>query len=418
MADDPERPRGRDWTERVARIAGALGFNETRVRWKLQIWRGKWTRTRRRTDQTRRHITYAHKVCPRCGQLNDQDERACTSCGQALAGRRMEVLHRLGLSVPRVVSVSGLLGLALVLVYARLIAAEWPHAGILSVSAKTLVLHGGHWTPAVQQGQYWRWLTCVFLHAGLWHIGFNLFALSQIGPAVEEVFGRGRMLLLFIVTGLCGSVGSYLWGMDGVGIGASGAVMGLCGVAAGWGHRDGTGVGRAIRGMMLKWAVYTVLFGFFIGADNAAHVAGFVSGGVIGYALHPMMLRRTQRRGVAVLQGLLGGGATLAAVVLCLFPPALPEAVVPGRSAGQNPYVAFVEACRLVDQGRTEDALKKLRAAAPGAPHTAQTLGQTCAAIQKMEAQCRRGFDDLGGQAVRQMEVYCRMLREARAGGR
>ena len=321
MAHDDQQ--GRDWGEVIVKVAAALGFNETRVRWKVQIWRQKLTRSQRRADHAARHIKYEHKVCPHCGQLNDQGEEACTACGQALAGRRMEVLHRIGLSLPSMISVSSLLGMALVLVYARLIAAEWPEAGILALKVETLYIHGGHWTPAILHGQYWRWLTCIFLHAGLWHIGFNLFALSQIGPAVEQVFGRGRMLMLFVATGLCGSVVSHLWGLGGVGIGASGAVMGLCGVAGGWGHRDGTTVGRQIRATMIKWAAYTILFGFFINADNAAHLGGFVSGLLVGFALQPH-LGKTRRKAVAVLEVLLGGGAVLLAVVLCLWPPGSP----------------------------------------------------------------------------------------------
>ena len=80
---------------------------------------------------------------------------------------------------------------------------------------------------------------------------------------------------------------------------AWGAVMGLCGVAAGWGQREGTTAGREIRNMMLKWAAYTVLFGFFIGADNAAHAAGFVSGGVIGTPLQQILLHMPMRHAIA-----------------------------------------------------------------------------------------------------------------------
>ena len=315
--------QGRDWGETLVKVAGALGFNETKLRWKLQIWRRNRARKQRGSDHVVRHIKYEHKVCPACGQLNDQGEDTCTSCDEALAGRKMEVLHRIGLSLPGGLSVSAILGLLLALVYVRLIMAEWPNAGILSLNVETLIRHGGHWRPMVVEGQYWRWLTCIFLHAGLWHIGFNLFALSQIGPAVEQVFGRGRMLMLFVATGLCGSVVSHLWGLGGVGIGASGAVMGLCGVAGGWGHRDGTTVGRQIRATMIKWAAYTILFGFFINADNAAHLGGFVSGLLVGFALQPH-LGKTRRKAVAVLEVLLGGGAVLLAVVLCLWPPGSP----------------------------------------------------------------------------------------------
>lgn len=387
-----KEPEGRDWGEVLVKAASALGFNETRMRWKVQIWRRRMTRTKRRTDHTARHIKYSHKLCPRCGQLNDQEETLCTACNEDLAGHRVDQLHRVGVSLPRSLSVSGALGVAMVLVYARLILAEWPDPGILELKVETLYRFGGHWTPAVQAGQYWRWLTCIFLHAGLWHIGFNLFALSQIGPAVEQVFGRGRTVMLFIFTGLCGSVVSHLWGLGGVGIGASGAVMGLCGVAGGWGHRQGTTMGREIRTMMIKWAAYTILFGIFIGADNAAHIGGFVSGGIIGFALQPL-LGRTRRKSVAVLEALLGGGAVLAGVLLCLFPPAPPGGSLMDSLGMPNPYQQVVTTCRYMEQGQQDMALEKMQSGQHDRQVTAADLQAMCEQVSAMIARCREQPD-------------------------
>jgi rhomboid protease GluP len=120
----------------------------------------------------------------------------------------------------------------------------------------------------------------------LLHIFFNLFALMQVGPVIEQVFGRGRMLFIFMVTGILGNIGSEVV-MNVLAIGASGAIMGLIGAAAGWGHRDGTYMGINIRNQMVKWTVYTVIFGMFMHADNAAHIAGFVSGALFGYFYKP-----------------------------------------------------------------------------------------------------------------------------------
>jgi len=86
MAREDQEPEGRDWGEVLVKIAAALGFNETRMRWKMQIWRQKLTRKGLQAEQSTRHLKYEHKICPGCGQLNDQGEQACTSCGQDLAG--------------------------------------------------------------------------------------------------------------------------------------------------------------------------------------------------------------------------------------------------------------------------------------------------------------------------------------------
>jgi rhomboid protease GluP len=166
----------------------------------------------------------------------------------------------------------------------------------------------------------------VFLHIGLLHLGFNLVALAQIGPAIEETFGRGRMVFLFMLTGVAGFAACQVVGMRAISAGASGAIMGLCGAAAGWGQRDGTGTGRTVRNQMLKWGAYTMVFGAFIGANNVAHAAGFVAGALLGYIMPPRWLRRGQVRGSDVAIGFLGLAALGLAFALVLRPPASSEA--------------------------------------------------------------------------------------------
>src|SRR6185295_9802622 len=107
-----------------------------------------------------------------------------------------------------------------------------------------------------------------------------------------------------MVTGILAGWGSELWGLYGVGIGASGALMGLIGLAAGWGHREGTSMGRIIRDQMVKWGIYTIVFGFFIHADNVAHAAGFISGALLGLVSRPRWERpRVVLDGVMSLVG-------------------------------------------------------------------------------------------------------------------
>jgi hypothetical protein len=120
------------------------------------------------------------------------------------------------------------------------------------------------------------------------------------------------------------ATGTFLMAASGVSIGASGAVMGLIGLAAGWGQRDGTRIGRDTRNQMLKWCAFTLVFGVLIGADNAAHVVGFVAGGVIGLAVPPQALRRSERLPVVVVQSVLGGLLALGSALLCVVPPASP----------------------------------------------------------------------------------------------
>lgn len=309
-----------DWVDRTTALAGKLGFNEIRVRWKLEGVRKRLAGVRFRATEQAGHVRYEHKICTSCGRLNAGDAEQCVRCEEPLGGHRWHMFQRLGLSLPFGLNLSALLGLAMIAVYGRLIWAT-DGEGILSFSVATLVHFGGNWTPAVLGfGELWRLGTSIFLHAGLWHLGFNLYALTIVGPTIEEVFGRGRMLLFFMVTGLVASLASTVAG-GGVSIGASGALMGLIGLAAGWGHRDGTSIGREIRNRMVRWSLLVVVFGIFIGADNVAHVAGFLAGGVIGLAFPPEVLARSSRPTVIVVQYGLGAAAAILSVVLCLLPP-------------------------------------------------------------------------------------------------
>ena len=282
----PPRPdEGRDWIDTVADLSKWIGLNPMRVRWKLSNWRRRRGHAQRRREQHALHVRYQHKTCDSCGAVQDRDATVCSRCGERLGGRGVQVLRRFGVLAPEWLSMSSLLGLAFVLAFARtLLASEGGLGDILGLDPRLLFEYGGNFAPAVEAGEYWRWLTACFLHGGIIHLGFNLFALAVIGPQVEALYGRLSMLFLFIATGVVGFIGSGAAGPVAVGIGASGGLMGLVGVAAGWGHREGTGHGRAVRNDMLKWSAYVFVFGFFIRADNWAHLFGLLPGLVFGYS--------------------------------------------------------------------------------------------------------------------------------------
>ena len=85
--------------------------------------------------------------------------------------------------------------------------------------------------PPVADGEWWRLFTAMFLHYGPFHLGLNMLALWWFGAAVEQVLGRGRYLLLYIVSGLAGSAGALLLTPNSATVGASGAIFGILGAA-------------------------------------------------------------------------------------------------------------------------------------------------------------------------------------------
>jgi membrane associated rhomboid family serine protease len=85
--------------------------------------------------------------------------------------------------------------------------------------------------PSVANGDWWRLITCTFLHANLLHIGFNMYFLWFVGTAVEQALGRGRFLLIYVISGLAGSAGALLANPTTPTVGASGAIFGILGAA-------------------------------------------------------------------------------------------------------------------------------------------------------------------------------------------
>lgn len=80
-------------------------------------------------------------------------------------------------------------------------------------------------------GEWWRLITSAFLHAGIIHLGLNMLALWWFGAALEAALGRGRFVLLYVVSGLAGSAGALLLSPEAVTVGASGAIFGILGAA-------------------------------------------------------------------------------------------------------------------------------------------------------------------------------------------
>jgi membrane associated rhomboid family serine protease len=312
-----------DWIETVSKIAGALGLNQVKVRWKLMAWRDSWKTTRHQAGVTAQHLGYAHRVCPHCGRIQDRSLKVCGDCGQPLSPRIWELLKRFGLVTPHPASVSSLLTAAILVCYVRTSLAGGTF-DIITMNGDVLLNFGANYPPAVLEGQWWRLSTYIFLHMNLMHIFFNLIALQQIGPQIEEIFGKGRMLFFFMLTGIVAGAGSLFWGhyvlnFERYSIGASGSLMGLIGLTAGWGQREGTAFGRSVRDMMVKWGIYTVVFGLFIHADNAAHVAGFLCGGLLGLFSKPRMEKRSATIDWALT--LVGAMLAIGSVYLVLVPP-------------------------------------------------------------------------------------------------
>jgi rhomboid protease GluP len=142
----------------------------------------------------------------------------------------------------------------------------------------------------IAQGEYWRLLTAIFVHANFLHYGFNAYALYIIGRDVERFSGALRFTVVFMLAGLSGSVLSLIFNPS-PSVGASGAIFGLIGALAVFlfRHRQLFGE-RARRGLqnIVIVALINLAIGLQGGIDNWAHLGGLIGGLILGWVLGPL----------------------------------------------------------------------------------------------------------------------------------
>ncbi|MFN8565952.1 MAG: rhomboid family intramembrane serine protease [Kouleothrix sp.] len=139
-------------------------------------------------------------------------------------------------------------------------------------------------------GEYYRFLTSMFLHGGLLHIGFNAWALYTIGPESEQIYGTPRFLALYFIAGFAGGVASYLRSPIPA-VGASGAIFGLIGGLAAFYYSSRKLLGEISRqqlGSLVTVIMINLLIGFSTPRiDNNAHIGGLIGGALVGWLLAP-----------------------------------------------------------------------------------------------------------------------------------
>jgi membrane associated rhomboid family serine protease len=162
--------------------------------------------------------------------------------------------------------------------------------GFFVPNPEVLIKLGSDYTPLTAAGQWWRLLTSTFLHFGILHLGFNMWALWVNGALTERLYGSSRYLLIYLVAGIAGSVTSFLWHPFVNGAGASGAIFGVLGALFAYFLRTDTGVPKSVLTTQRRTAGLFIVVSILNaaqmrGVDNAAHLGGLVAGFILGYLL-------------------------------------------------------------------------------------------------------------------------------------
>jgi len=157
---------------------------------------------------------------------------------------------------------------------------------IMHPSPRLLAHWGGqYWPWVLENGEWWRCISYAFTHGGLIHLGFNMVVLYQVGPLLEAEIGWERLLVVYIFAAIIATLAGLFWHPTTVVVGASGSIFGLIGFSVSYYHRLGGGVALQRRNFMFQWAVMAFVFGFMVGADNAAHFGGAIAGAALGWLM-------------------------------------------------------------------------------------------------------------------------------------
>jgi len=199
-------------------------------------------------------------------------------------------------------------------------------AGIGAVfDDKLLLSWGSDYGPLTLGGQYWRVLTCLFVHLNIFHLASNMLLLWRLGEPLDRLIGKKQHLIIYLFTGAASSLASLAWHPTALKLGSSGAIFGQAGVLIALLAFAKLSLPRRQSLGIVFWIVLMTPFGLILGhfdktTDYAAHLGGLVSGLAIGvvlaWAMRAAPLERAahQRRllGVTAIALILSFGGVIA----------------------------------------------------------------------------------------------------------
>ncbi|MGO9086217.1 MAG: rhomboid family intramembrane serine protease [Candidatus Sulfotelmatobacter sp.] len=207
------------------------------------------------------------------------------------------------------ITVTHVLSGANVAIFLAMVLASGPS---MDFTGQVLVHFGANYGPYTLSGDWWRLLTYMFLHGGIFHIAINMWCLWNLGTLCESLYGRWTYAAVYLITGVAGGLASVAWNPGVLSVGASGALFGLSGaLIASFYLGEFSLSGISIKGTLsslLFFCGFSLYFGVVSqGIDNACHVGGLVSGLILGALIarlapqHDAPLRRASILAVATL---------------------------------------------------------------------------------------------------------------------
>lgn len=165
-----------------------------------------------------------------------------------------------------------------------------------STNVEHLVEFGAKFNPAIISGEWWRIITSMFLHIGMFHLFMNMLALYYLGTAVESIYGSSRFLIIYFLSGIGGGLTSFAFNFH-VAAGASGALFGLFGALLYFGTVEKRLFRQTMGRNLILILMINIIFGFMIpqidmGAHLGGLIAGFIASGITSVPKHRLIKRQ------------------------------------------------------------------------------------------------------------------------------
>ena len=163
-----------------------------------------------------------------------------------------------------------------------LFASKWAECHFFTLEFDYFCVHG----PSVRNGQIYRLLTGIFIHGGILHLLVNSYSIYIIGSQVESYLGKLKYIIIYLFSGITGSLLSITFSASIPSVGASGAIFGLLGALLYFGYYYRVYLGNVVKSQIIPVIVINLGLGFLISnVDNAAHIGGLIGGIIITIAL-------------------------------------------------------------------------------------------------------------------------------------
>ncbi len=261
-----------------------------------------------------RRQTSGSVICTSCGVLVGVSDDTCYNCGRRNPGLWgfAPALRSLGGDMGFVPFVIGTCAVLFVL---TLVASQGNIGmgglfSLFSPSQTALFLFGASGAiPVFRLDRWWTVLSAGWLHGGALHILFNMMWVRQLAPATADLYGPGRMVIIYTAAGVAGFAlssfaGAYLPNLfflrgGQFTVGASASIFGLLGALVYYGRRGGS---RHVGSEAMSYALMLGIFGFIMpGVDNYAHAGGFGGGWLASRVLDPLKPERIDHIAIALV---------------------------------------------------------------------------------------------------------------------